>query len=152
MWKRCSARVEGVVAWVVEQVLNWRHVKISKANQTPGEIGGISIRPKDTAKSWVEQRFQRVPAKSRTNDTVNLLFRTPLEIVELHTHYITQHQYCFFFLPSVSRLFKGLVTKIPEILVKNQGHFKKKIYIFHFQDFPRPVSPSLLLFLDNQTS
>jgi len=72
--KRCSARVEGVVAGIVQQVLNGRHVEISKAHQTPCEISGIVIRPKDAAKSWVEHRFQRIPAISRTNGTVNPLF------------------------------------------------------------------------------
>lgn len=57
MWKRGSARIEGIVAWVPQQVFNRRHVEVGKPDQTPREIRGVIVRPENAAKSWVEQGF-----------------------------------------------------------------------------------------------
>ena len=57
MWKRGSARVEGVVAWVIQQVFNRRHVEVGKPHQTPRKIRGVVVRPENAAKPRVEQGF-----------------------------------------------------------------------------------------------
>lgn len=71
MRKRCSARVEGVVAWVFEQVLNRRHVQVGKPNQAPREIRRVVVRPENAAKPRVKQGFQLPPGAVTTE--------TPLE-------------------------------------------------------------------------
>ena len=72
MWERSSARVEGVVARIFKQIFNRRHIEVSKANQSSREIRRVVVSPEDTAKSWVEQRFQLLSEGS----TTTIIFQT----------------------------------------------------------------------------